>query len=139
MERKHVARRTTPPQTTPPASLPPITDNHLSSEEELDVVLIEGEVQATPTKGEGRSKSTLPTHSQSLNEPHPRVQAQSVPRREIRSVGDRYEIEDKGDVAGEPPLMEESSEFTMGVSVDSLYHLNYQFRHSMDIESSEDR
>ena len=131
MERKCVTRRT-----TPPASLPPITDNHLSSEEELDVVLVEGEGQATPTQDEGRSKSTLPTHSQSLNEPHPRVQPQAVSRREIKSVGDHYEI---GGVSEEPPLIEESSEFTMGVSVDSLYHLNYQLRHSMSIESSEDR
>ena len=33
--------------------------------------------------------------------------------------------------------VEQSSELTMGVSIDGLYHLNYQLRHSIDVEGSD--
>ncbi len=136
MERKFVPRRSTLPSSLTVGN----DDSQLASTE---VILLEDELEltspnnVTPTEAI-RSKSTLPSHSQSLNTHNPRLKSSSKNklRREIKSVGDNYEI-DKEIVSKELPVIEQSSEFTTGVSIEGLYHINYQLRHSIDIDSSD--
>ena len=142
MERKRVARRTTPPSSMSMEGKDETQECNVGSsdvvmsEDELELTLTNSSV-ATPTD-KIRSKSTLPNHSLSMNAPNPRVQSQAknLSRRAIKSVGDHYEI-DKESVTKEPSLIEQSSELTMGVSIDGLYHINYQLRHSMDVDTSD--
>ena len=149
MERKFVTRR------TPRSSLSgtcnvkegggEIGDNDKVkdfSDEEMEVGL-PFNPETTHAK-EVRSKSALPSHSQSLNVPNPRLQSQASTksRREIRSVGDTGEVVTRGDGQPEEEVerelpFQQSSELTMDMSMDTFYHLNYQLRHSIDCDSSD--
>lgn len=139
MKRKYVAKRTTPPPdslTTPPlttlspVSLIEVKESLQSSSEDEGLTSFESDLDK-----EGRSRSAVPVHTQSLNVPKEQRSKGTSPRREIKSVGDNYEIDKENDNVTQHSgghLVEESHEFTAGISVDSLDHLNYQWRHSME-------
>lgn len=144
MERKVISRKLYPVATPLTDQLKEVGVSDGKQNDEIDDILpddLSDEELDVPLPNEDhQSRTSLPSHTQSMHVHNPRNQSHSSTskhRREIRSVGDTYELDEESnyEILDESHL--QSTELTEGMSPDALYHLNYQMRHSTHYGSSD--
>ena len=144
MERKVISRKLYPVATPLTDQLKEVGVSDCKRNDEIDDILpdylSDEELDVSLPNEDHQSRTSLPSHTQSMHVHNPRNQSHSSTskhRREIRSVGDTYELDEESnyEILDESHL--ESTELTEGMSPDALYHLNYQMRHSTHYGSSD--